>query len=239
VRAGRALLQALLVQALVVASGARAEDVCRPAYRAGAAVWYGVETRSREARISDSGCAGAAGARGAVAFFVQAGRVVIACDLPLEPPAAMKAELAEAQRQDAAGLPSHRRKVDGLWTALVHRYASALTCAPGFERMSDTGSDLPTVWCRRHLSARELCPHPGTTFADGACYDMACPVGTEDLDASTGGRLSGCSRCPAGRLDVAESLAWRERLSGAPSTEWPAAAVLCKARASDACPDAP
>ncbi len=148
----------------------------------------------------------------------------------------MKAELDAAQLESATVLPSMRPTLVSTWWKLVRKYSSLLRCEAGFQRMSDASSGVPTVWCRRQLTRRELCPR-GTTFANGTCSSMACPAGMVDLDLSTGGKLSGCTRCPAGRLDVEESVAWKGQSSWSSAGRVPGTAVLCKARATDPCPD--
>lgn len=232
----RGLLSVLLC-VLAPAAGVKAEDACHLEYRAGPWVWYAVETRQRVSTTRVSGCTTATEARPQVLFLERGSREVIACDLELPLPPAMKAELDAAQLQGVHTLPSQRPTLNATWRALLRKYSPLLRCEPGFQRMSDASSGVPSVWCRRELTARELCP-PGTTFSQGTCSSMACPAGTVDLDRSTGGKLSGCSRCPAGQLDVGESLAWKGQSSWASAGLGPVSAILCKARATDPCPDA-
>jgi hypothetical protein len=234
---GRLLLALLLGFALSAATEARAWDACQPEYHVGTTVWYAVETQPRVARYFDSGCTKAAGRRATVVFFERASQVVIFCDLELSPPDALRAELDVVQHQGTTGLTSKGRKLAAAWEKLVDRSSRELACPAGFRRMSDAASGVPSVWCRRQLTARELCRQPGSTFSDGACYTMTCPEGTVDLEFSTGGRLAGCSRCPAGRLDVKESVAWRAQPSWALSSHGPVTEILCKAKVSDPCPD--
>ena len=228
------LLLALLC-VLAPAAGPRADDACHLAFRAGDHVWYAVETHPRVSRTFDSGCATATDRQPQVSFFMKGAREVIVCDRELPLPDAMQAELSSAQHQGSSVLPSRRPTLDTTWTALVHKYSAALPCAPGYQRMSDASSGVPSVWCRRQLTTRELCP-TGGTFTTGACYAVACPEGMVDLDRSTGGKLMGCARCPVGRLDVEESVSWRDLSAWSSSGHGPVTAVLCKARASDLCP---
>lgn len=230
-------LLAVLLCVLTPAPRVEAAEACQAEYRAGPWVWYAVETQQRVSTTRASGCTTATEARPQVSYFVKGSREVIACDLELPLPPAMKAELDAAQLEGANALPSRRPTLTATWGALVRKYAPLLRCEPGFRRMSDTASGVPSVWCRRELTARELCPR-GTTFDQGSCSSMACPAGTVDLDLSTGGKLSGCSRCPAGQLDVGESLAWKGQSSWASAGRGPVTAILCKARATDPCPDA-
>ncbi len=236
---GRArLLWALVLGfALSLTTEARARDACQPEYRVGTTVWYAVETQPRVARYFDSGCTKAAGRRATVLFFDRGGRVVIFCDLELSLPDALRAKLDAVQSQGSTGLPSTGRRLGAVWEELVDRNSHELACPAGFKRMSDAASGVPSVWCRRQLTARELCRQPGSTFSDGACYTMTCPEGTVDLEFSTGGRLAGCSRCPAGRLDLKESVAWKAQPSWSLSSHGPVTAILCKAKVSDPCPD--
>jgi hypothetical protein len=227
------VLTLVLGHALAAAADSRAQEVCQPKYRVGTIVWYAVETQPRAARYFDSGCTKAAGARATVLFFERGARVVIFCDLELSLPDALRAELDAVQRQRTMGLPSSWRRLAATWQEMVERNSRELTCPDGFKRMSDVTSGVPSVWCRRQLTASELCHQPGSTFSDGACYTMTCPDGTVDLDVSTGGRLAGCSRCPAGRLDLKESVAWKNQPSWSISSHGPVTAILCKARASD------
>ena len=236
---GRLLLALLLGHALSAATEARAQDDCQPEYRAGTTVWYAVETQPRVARYFDSGCTEAAGAHATVVFFEREAREVIFCDLELALPDALRAKLDALQSHGATGLPSTRRRLGAAWEELVDRNSRELACPAGFKRMSGAASGVPSVWCRRQLTARELCRQPGSSFSDGACYRMTCPDGTVDLEFSTGGRLAGCFRCPAGRLDVKESVAWRNQPSWSLSSHGPVTAVLCKAKASDPCPNPP
>jgi hypothetical protein len=240
-RTPRPLPRALLLAVALAAPspGVQAQDACLPAFQVGTAVWYAFEPQPRTASVSDSGCTAAAGKRAQVVVFPLGSRTVIYCDLALSLPAAMQADLEVSQRQEAAGLPSARRSLPALWAELLRRYASALTCAPGFRRMSEASSGVPSVWCRRQLSATELCPRTGSAFSDGTCTSMACPAGMVDLDLSTGGKLTGCGRCPAGQLDLAESLASRDQPARSSADHPPVTAVLCKARASDPCPSGP
>ncbi len=233
---GRVLLALAIVEALTLASGARAQDACKPEFRAGSQVWYAVETRPLVARYSDPACTATGGSGAGVRFVMKGSREIIFCDLDLRIPDAMQAELKEAERQVPTELPSRRRGRSGTWETLVHKYSRELACAPGFERTTDTSSELPSVWCQKRMTARELCPRPGSTFSDGTCYSMACPEGTEDLDLPSGGKLAGCSRCPVGRLDVKESLAWQDPSAWSSSSHVPVTTILCRARASDPCP---
>jgi hypothetical protein len=234
-RAAWALLFLLLPASLLPVS-ARAEEVCHAQYQSGPWVWYAVETHQRVSTTVASGCSAATGAQPEVLFFLRGSREVIACDLALGLPPAMKAELNAAQLQGTTELPSRRPTLAATWRRLVRKYSSALTCATGFRRMSDASSGVPSVWCRRELRASELCPR-GTTFAAGACSSTACPAGMVDLQDLTGGKLSGCSRCPVGRLDVEESMAWRDQSPWASMGRGPVTAILCKARAVDPCPE--
>jgi len=225
----------LLALALATpSSDARAQDSCHPAYQVGESVWYSVEPQPRVTSTSDSGCS-AAGRRGQVVYFPLGARVVIFCDIELSLPAEMQAELQDSQRQEAVGLPSGRTSLPALWERLLRKHSPALTCAPGFRRMSETASGAPSVWCRRQLTPSELCPRPGSAFSDGTCSSSSCPEGMVDLDLSTAGKLGGCARCPAGRIDVAESLAARGLPLRPVADHAPVSAVLCKARASDPC----
>jgi hypothetical protein len=233
---GRLLLALLGVGALAQAAAARAEEVCHAEYRAGPSVWYAVETQPRVSTVVDSGCVSAAGGRPGVSFFVRGTREVIACDLELAIPAAMTAELGAAQVQGATALPTRQRTLAATWKDLVRKHSPELPCAAGFQRMSDTSSGVPSVWCRKQLTAAELCP-AGSAFADGVCTATACPDGTVELERTTGGRLAGCFRCPAGQLDLEESVAWRDQPSWSSTRQGPVTAVLCKARAADPCPD--
>jgi hypothetical protein len=233
----RLLLALVLGFALSLTNEARARDACQPEYRVGTTVWYAVETQPRVAQYFDSGCTKAAGARATVVFFERASHVVIFCDLELSIPDALRAELDAVQHQGATGLPSTGRKLAAAWGKLVDRSSRELACPAGFKRMSDAASGAPSVWCRRQLTARELCRQPGSTFSDGACYTMTCPEGTADLELSTGNRLAGCSRCPAGRLDVKESVAWKAQPSWSLSSHGPVTEILCKAKVSDPCSD--
>jgi hypothetical protein len=234
---GRMLLAIAIVGALTPAAGARAQDgACKPEFRVGSQVWYAVESRPRVAQYSDSACRAIGGAGAGVRFTMNGSQNIIFCDLDLRIPAAMRAELEEAERQESTELPSRRRGRAGTWETLVHKYSRELVCAPGFERTSDGSSELPTVWCQKRMTARELCPRPGSTYADGACYSMACPEGTEDLDLASAGKLAGCSRCPVGRLDVKETLAWQDPSSWSAKSHGPVTTILCRARATDPCP---
>jgi len=233
---GRVLLALAAVQALTLAAGARAQDACTPTFRAGSQVWYAVETRSRVARYSDSACTATGGAGAGVRFMVKGSQEIIFCDRDLRIPDAMQAELKDAERQVPTELPSRRRGRAGTWETLVHKYSRELVCAPGFERTSDASSDLPSVWCQKRMTARELCPRPGSTYTDGGCYWMACPEGTVDLELPSGGKLAGCSRCPVGRLDVKETLAWQDPSAWSSKSHGPVTTILCRARASDPCP---
>lgn len=234
---GGLLLTLLLGLALTAAAEARAQDVCQPEYRVGTTVWYAVETQPRVARHFDSGCTKAAGRRATVLFFDRGARVVIFCDLELTLPDALRAKLDAIQSQGSTGLPSTRPRPGAAWEELVDRNSHELACPAGFKRMSDAASGVPSVWCRKQLTASELCQEPGTTFSDGACYRMTCPDGTVDLEFSTGGKLAGCFRCPAGRLDQKESVRWKNQPSWSPASHGPVTAVLCRAKASDPCPD--
>lgn len=228
-------LLSVLLCVLTPAAGVSAENTCHPEYQSGPWIWYSVETQQRVSTTRVSGCTTLTGARPQVLFLARGLREVIACDLELPLPPGMKAELDAAQLQGARTLPSRRPTLVATWRALVRKYSPLLRCEPGFRRMSDASSGVPSVWCRRELTARELCPS-GTTFSEGTCSSMACPAGTVDLDVSTGGKLSGCSRCPAGQLDVAESLAWKGQSPWASAGRGPVTAILCRARATDPCP---
>jgi hypothetical protein len=233
---GRVLLALAIVEALTLATGARAQDVCKPEFRAGAQVWYAVKTQPRVARYTDSACTATGGAGAGVRFVMKGSQEIIFCDLDLRIPDAMQAELKEAERQVPTELPSMRRGRAGTWRTLVSKYSRELVCAPGFERTSGPASEAPSLWCQRRMTASELCSRPGSTYADGACYSMACPEGTEDLELPSGGKLVGCSRCPVGRLDVKESLAWQDPSAWSSNSHVPVTTVLCRARASDPCP---
>jgi hypothetical protein len=165
--------------------------------------------------------------------MVNGSREIIFCDLDLRIPDAMQAELKEAERQVATELPSRRRGRAATWETLVHKYSRELVCAAGFERTSDAASEVPSVWCQKRMTARELCPRPGSIYTDGACYSMACPEGTVDLDLLSGGKLAGCSRCPVGRIDVKESLGWQDHTAWSSNSHGPVTTILCRARASD------
>jgi hypothetical protein len=236
-RRGRLLLTIAILGALTPAAGARAQDgVCRPEFRVGSHVWYAVQNQPRVARYSDSACTATGGAGANVRFMMKGSQEIIFCDRDLHIPDAMRAELKKAERQVSTDLPSRRRGRAGTWEALVHKYSRALVCAPGFERTNDVSSEPPSVWCQKRVTARELCPQPGSTYADGACYSMACPEGTEDLDLPSAGKLAGCSRCPVGRLDVKETLAWQNPSAWSSESHGPVTTILCKARATDPCP---
>jgi hypothetical protein len=237
---GPGLLALAIVQALTLtlATGARAQDVCKREFHAGAYVWYAVATQPSVARHSESACTAAGGAGAGVRFVMQGSREIIFCDRDLRIPDAMRVELEEAERQVPTQLPSRRRGRAETLEALVRKHSRELVCAPGFERTSDASSELPSVWCQKRVTARELCPRPGSTFSDGACSSTTCPEGTEDLTLASGGKLAGCARCPVGRLDVKETLAWQDP-SAWPSRGHPSVTtVLCRARSSDPCPAA-
>lgn len=234
---GPLLLAIAIVGALTPAAGALAQDgACRPEFRAGSQVWYAVESRPRVARYSDSACRATAGAGAGVRLMMKGSQDVIFCDLDLPVPQAMRAEMDEAERQASTELPSRRRGRAGTWETLVRKYSRELVCAPGFARTSDASAEPPSVSCQKRMTARELCPQPGSTYADGACYSMACPDGTDDLDLPSAGKLAGCSRCPVGRLDVKETLAWQDPSAPASERHGPVTTILCRATAADPCP---
>lgn len=233
---GRILLALTVVQGLTLATGTLAQEVCKPQVHAGAYVWYAVETQPRASTVSDSGCTAAGGVDASVRFMMEGSREIIFCDLDLRVPDAMRTELKETERQVATELPSRRKGRAGTWGALVRKYSRELACTPGFERTSDGTSEVPSVWCQRRMTARELCPRAGSTFTDGACSSMACPDGTVDLELSSRGKLAGCSRCPAGRIDLEESIAWQDQSPRSSTSRAPATTILCRARSSDPCP---
>lgn len=231
---GGILLALLCVLPPAARARAGAEDACHAEFRAGAHVWYAVPTHARVSTTVASGCTVGADRQPAAFFLVEGDRELIVCDVELILPDAMKAELEAAQLQGATVLPSRRPTLVATWSHLVRKYSAQLQCKAGSRRMSDpTGA--PSVWCRRQLTARELCPS-GTTYAEGVCSSMDCAAGMVDLDRLTGGRLAGCFRCPAGRLDVEESVSWRAQSLGSSSGQGSATSVLCKARATDPCP---
>lgn len=231
------LLWAVLC-ALGLAARAEAEETCRAEFQVGSSIWYAAQPHDRVSTTVASGCRAATGAQPQVLFFLKGERELIACDQALALPPAMRSELDAAQLEGLSVLPSRRPTLEATWRELVGKYSPALRCADGFQRMSDASSGVPSVWCRRHLTRRELCPK-GTTFEEGGCASLACPADTLDLDRLTGGRLSGCFRCPVGQLDVEESVAWKGQSSWSSSGSGPVTAVLCRAPATESCPDRP
>src|SRR5512147_2016842 len=84
--AGRALAALALVQALFLAAGAHAQEVCKPEFRVGAHVWYAAEALPRVARTSDSACKAVGGAGATVRFTMRGSQEIIFCDRALPIP---------------------------------------------------------------------------------------------------------------------------------------------------------